>query len=101
MITGSAPIAKEVVNFLKIAFCTQIREGYGQTESAGALTVSWTYDPEAAHVGAPNPSVELKLIDVPDMNYRSTDGEESGHPIPRGELLYRGHSVCKGYYRQP
>jgi long-chain acyl-CoA synthetase len=29
MVTGSAPIAKEVLAFLKIAFCCQIHEGFG------------------------------------------------------------------------
>lgn len=28
MLTGSAPISKEVANFLKIAFCCPISEGY-------------------------------------------------------------------------
>ena len=101
MITGSAPIAKEVLNFLKIAFCVQIKEGYGQTESAAAISVSWTFDPEAGHVGAPFPAIEVKLLDVPDMDYRSTDVDENGNPKPRGEILYRGHAVFKGYYRQP
>ena len=29
LITGSAPISKEVLNFLKVAFCCQIKEGFG------------------------------------------------------------------------
>ena len=29
MITGSAPIAKEVMDFMKCAFCCPILEGYG------------------------------------------------------------------------
>jgi long-chain acyl-CoA synthetase len=101
MITGSAPISKEVLNFLKIAFCCQIKEGYGQTESAAGVTVSWTTDPETGHVGAPFPALDVKLVDVPDMNYTSEDLDHSGHPAPRGEVCYRGHSVFKGYFRQP
>ncbi len=101
MVTGSASISNEVLNFLKIAFCVQIKEGYGQTESAAGISGTWSNDPEAGHVGAPGPSVEVKLIDVPDMGYRSTDVDENGNPKPRGEILFRGHNAFKGYYRQP
>ena len=40
LITVSAPISRNVIDFLKIAFCVPILEGYGQTESAGAVTIS-------------------------------------------------------------
>jgi len=29
MITGSAPLSKEIVNFMKIAMCCPFYEGYG------------------------------------------------------------------------
>jgi long-chain acyl-CoA synthetase len=38
-VTGSAPIAKEVQEFLRIALCCPIVEGYGQTEATGASFV--------------------------------------------------------------
>lgn len=101
MITGSAPISKEVLNFLKIAFCCQIKEGYGLTESCGGLAVSWAQDPEVGHVGAPITGTEIKLIDVPDMNYLSDDRDDKGQLLPRGEICFRGPNAFKGYYRQP
>ncbi len=99
LITGSAPIDRDILNFLKIAFCVQILEGYGQTESAGGVTISSSFDPESGHVGAPFPAVEVKLIDVPEMNYKSEDVNKEGRLCPRGEICYRGYNVFKGYYK--
>ncbi len=98
MITGSAPISKEILNFLKIAFCCPINEGYGQTECAACASITWTSDPTNGHVGAPYPSCEFKLVDVPEMNYTSDDVDAEGNPLPRGEICYRGNNVFKGYF---
>jgi long-chain acyl-CoA synthetase len=53
MITGSAPIAGEVLEFLKIAFCAPITEGYGMTESMAGSCLTFHDDPEIGVVGGP------------------------------------------------
>lgn len=100
MLTGSAPISKEVLNFLKVCFCVQIHEGYGQTESAAPASITWTKDPTCGHVGAPYPACDFKLVDIPDMNYTSEDKDEHGNPMPRGEICYKGYNCFKGYFNQ-
>ena len=99
MITGSAPIAKEVLSFLKIAFCCPIHEGYGQTECGAPAAITWSTDPVTGHVGGPFPTLEIKLVDVPDMNYTSEDTDEAGVPMPRGEVCYKGYNNFTGYFR--
>lgn len=47
------------------------------------------------------PSLDIKLVDVPEMNYTSEDRDHQGRPAPRGEVCYRGYNCFKGYYRQP
>lgn len=100
-ISGSAPINSDVLNFLKIAFCCPILEGYGLTETTAASTVTKPEDPESGHVGGPVHSIELKLVDVPDSNYNSTAKDEAGRPAPAGEICMRGPTIIKGYFKMP
>jgi len=96
MMTGSAPIDVEVMNFLKIAFCAPIYEGYGLTETAGACSMTFAEDPLAGHVGGTLECTKLRLKDIPEMQYLSTD-----KPNPRGEVQMFGTNVTAGYYKRP
>ncbi|KAJ2727507.1 medium-chain fatty acid-CoA ligase faa2 [Coemansia sp. D1744] len=93
LISGSAPIDGKVLNFLRVALATTVLEGYGSTECNAAATVCVMSENTANHVGIPYPSIDIRLRDVPEMNYLSTD-----KPNPRGEILIRGKNVFKGYF---
>jgi len=73
MMTGSAPISKDVLDFLKISFCCPIMEGYGLTESSAGSCITHPHDPITGHVGGPVEAVKLRLKDIDEMNYRHTD----------------------------
>ena len=93
MITGSAPINPDVLDFLKIAFCCEIMEGYGMTEtSAGSFTTLYG-DPSTGHVGGPLCNVKVRLRDLPEM------GHLSSLDPPRGEICMKGTSIMSGYFK--
>lgn len=96
MLTGSAPITKDVLEFLKISFSCPILEGYGLTESAAGSCITEATDPVSGHVGGPVESIKIRLKDLPDMNYLSTD-----LPYPRGEVCLKGPAIFSGYYKRP
>ena len=42
---------------------------------------------------------EFKLVDVPELDYRVTDIDANGKPMPRGEICMRGPGIFMGYYK--
>ena len=99
MMSTAAPISNEVKDFFKASMSCPVLEGYGQTETCGACTVTHMDDPTNGHVGGPCVQSEIKLIDIPEMDYLTTDVDEEGNPTPRGEICVRGYGIIPGYYK--
>ena len=88
---GGGPVAKDTQRFISFAIAPMI-SGYGLTETTamGALNnpTHWT-DSALGDIPA---SIEIKLVDVPDVGY-FTD-----RTPPQGEIWIRGASVIETYY---
>ena len=98
MLVGSAPMDPYLTNFLQCAFSCKIVEGYGQTENCAGVLISSQYDRTCRHIGGPGWNAEIKLVDVDELDYHSTDVDpETGVSQPRGELCVRGPLLFKGY----
>ncbi|NXJ78777.1 ACSL5 ligase, partial [Trogon melanurus] len=93
MVTGAAPISPSVLTFLRAALGCQIFEAYGQTECSAGCTFSMPGDWTTGHVGAPLVCNIIKLDDVEEMNYFSSNNE--------GEVCIKGPNVFKGYLKDP
>ncbi|KAF9192693.1 long-chain fatty acid-CoA ligase [Haplosporangium sp. Z 767] len=94
-LSGGAPISKETQQFLTTALCP-VLQGYGMTESCGMCAIMTPELFNYNRVGSPVPCTEVKMVDVPDAGYFSTDT-----PLPRGEIWIRGPSITAGYFKNP
>lgn len=94
MVSGASPLSPEVMDFLRVCFGCIVVEGYGMTEASCVISNMDETDILSGHVGAPSTACEIKLVDVPEMNYTSED-----KPHPRGEICVRGPIVFQGYYK--
>jgi long-chain acyl-CoA synthetase len=93
ILTGSAPLSEEVMNFCRATMGCYVVEGYGQTECVAGATLTIEGDCEPCQVGPPIACSKIKMVDVKEMNYFAKDG--------CGEVCIFGPHVMKGYYKLP
>jgi len=96
MLSGGAPLSPHIHQFLITAFRTPLVQAYGLTETCAGATIAFPKDNQGSigHVGPPVYCCEIKLIDIPDMGYKTSDT-----PCSRGEVLIKGPMVSSGYYK--
>eukprot|EP00188_Purpureofilum_apyrenoidigerum_P000929 Plantae.Rhodophyta-Purpureofilum_apyrenoidigerum.ctg14687.p1 GENE.Plantae.Rhodophyta-Purpureofilum_apyrenoidigerum.ctg14687~~Plantae.Rhodophyta-Purpureofilum_apyrenoidigerum.ctg14687.p1 ORF type:complete len:691 (+),score=158.11 Plantae.Rhodophyta-Purpureofilum_apyrenoidigerum.ctg14687:85-2073(+) len=98
-VTGAAPMSSDTNDFLKVVLCSPVCQGYGLTETCSVSCCSPPHKLGEAemsmsgNVGGPMNGY-VKLVDVPEMNYLSTD-----QPFPRGEIVLKGPTTFCGYYK--
>jgi long-chain acyl-CoA synthetase len=92
-LSGGASLPVKVLEDFEKRFKVPIIEGYGMSEGSPVVTFNQLdIGRKPGSVGTPVWGVEVKLVD--------TEGVEA--PVGgKGELLYRGHNVMKGYYKKP
>jgi long-chain acyl-CoA synthetase len=94
MVSGSAPIDPSLHQFLRAAFGNKFIQGYGLTETYAVSLAQVDGDFSSGNCGGLAPTMEACLQSVPDMEYNVTDT-----PNPRGEILLRGNTRFREYYR--
>ncbi|KAG2497767.1 hypothetical protein HYH03_004039 [Edaphochlamys debaryana] len=95
VVSGGAPLAPHVEDFLRVTMCAPVVQGYGLTETSAASFIACAdVMAHAATVGPPTPMVEFRLESVPDMNCDALDAKQ-----PKGEVLIRSPMNFNGYYK--
>ncbi|MBX2816825.1 MAG: long-chain fatty acid--CoA ligase [Saprospiraceae bacterium] len=92
-ISGGASLPIAVLHGFEEKFDVPIMEGYGMSEGSPVVTFNHLdQERKPGSVGTPVWGVQVKVVD------------ESGKEVPigeKGELVYKGHNVMKGYYHKP
>ena len=100
MLSGGAALQKDILQGLKVMVGCPLVQGYGQTENAGSALLNSVYDTSSGTTGGLQNTTELKLVDLPEFGYYSTDVNPlTGIKEPKGEICFRGDTVFKGYFK--
>jgi long-chain acyl-CoA synthetase len=95
IITGAAPCPPYLMEFLKVAINCNIIQGYGMTETAAIIAVMYPDDNTTGHVGPPCACNQVRLEDVPEMNY----GHNNEDNPKTGEICVKGDNIFVGYFK--
>ncbi|ORX88904.1 acetyl-CoA synthetase-like protein [Basidiobolus meristosporus CBS 931.73] len=91
-LSGGAPIAPETQAFLTTCICP-VLQAYGMTEATAMAAIMHPDVKVPKSNGPPVPCAEIKLVDVPEANYLTSNDP------PQGEVWVRGPAVMKGYFK--
>ncbi|GMH02733.1 hypothetical protein Nepgr_004572 [Nepenthes gracilis] len=95
ILSGGAPLPRHLEEFLRVACCCVLAQGYGLTESCGgAFTSIANVFPMIGTVGIPITTIEARLESVPEMGYDALSN------LPRGEICLRGKTLFSGYHKR-
>ncbi|KAK9481163.1 eukaryotic long-chain fatty acid CoA synthetase (LC-FACS) [Lipomyces japonicus] len=92
IMNGGAALSKDTQAFLSSVIAPMII-GYGLTETTAMCTLMSPKQFTLGTVGAPTPCVDIKLVDVPETGYFSTNNP------PQGEVLVKGPAVSSEYFK--
>lgn len=94
-VSGSAPIAEDVMRRFEDLSGAPIVEGYGLSETSPVTHCNPVRgERRAGWIGLPLPNTDAKIVDAEDAGRELPPGEE-------GELLLKGPQVMRGYHGQP
>ncbi|KAK4381596.1 Long chain acyl-CoA synthetase 4 [Sesamum angolense] len=95
ILSGAAPLASHVEEFLRVVSGSYVLQGYGLTETCAGTFVSIPDELSMlGTVGPPVPNVDVCLESVPEMGYDALSS------TPRGEVCVRGDTLFSGYYKR-
>lgn len=94
--SGAAPLDPTIQNFLRVATGSHVKQGYGMTETYSMALLQNGEDRSVGNCGGVVVANEICLASLPDMEYYADD-----KPFPRGELLIRGNSIFREYFKNP
>ncbi|MTB50086.1 long-chain fatty acid--CoA ligase [Lewinella sp. W8] len=92
-LSGGASLPVKVLEDFEAKFNVQILEGYGMSEGSPVVTFNQLEKGrKPGSIGTPVWGVEVKIVGEDDQEM----------PVgEKGEIVYRGHNVMKGYFNKP